>query len=158
MRFSVLLQLCGACPTSQARQVIPRGAVNPSRYVFTATSAAEGPQRLLIGEHTASCSCSSVRIRPANMHLVATPLRSLHTTSVGHPCPYSSRRGHLSSIEDAQKFLAALPIPQRMCLEKAVMEANKGVEPEVVTPPTWNQLKLCKWQKAVLLVASPEYC
>lgn len=45
-------------------------------------------------------------------------------------------------MEDAKKFLAALPVPQRIFLEKAVMETKKE-EAEAVTPPTWNQLQLC---------------
>lgn len=145
---------------SPVRPVTRRGAAVPWGHVSTASGAAEEPQSPLIAQErtltAASCSYSSLGERPANRHLVATPVtplcRSLHATSAGQPRFYSSRRGRLSSIEDAHKFLAELPVPQRMCLEKAVIEAKKEVEPEVVSPPTWNQLKLCTCVREVLCV------
>lgn len=65
--------------------------------------------------------------------------RSLHTT-----CRVSSlRRGNLSSTDDARKFLASLPVPQRECLERVVMEARKE-EGKDAKPPSWKQLKMCE--------------
>lgn len=96
-----------------------------------------------------SYSHSCVRARQFPYHSTTSlgqPLhhstrRNAHTSS---HC-YSTRRGQLSSLEDAKEFLVSLPVPQRTCLEKAIMETKKGeAEPEVVTPPTWNQLKLCE--------------
>ena len=99
------------------------------------------PTNGMEGNLLASLSYPCCHGNPANMHFSGPPAahRCLHTTP---SALYSLRRGKLSSIEDAQKFLAALPVPQRTCLEKAVMESRKGEgEEEEVTPPTRNQLK-----------------
>jgi hypothetical protein len=118
---------------------------------------------------THNCSCTVVRpfLRyeegSSRSQLQATSMVRLHCYStaavrehrvsasqasslwIRAPRHYSTRRGELSSKEDARKFLAGLPVPQRLCLEKAVLETTK-VEPEVETPPTWNQLQLCEYE------------
>ena len=79
--------------------------------------------------------------RARRPHTTTTTTRPLHT-SIGTT---SSRWGHLTSVEDAQKFLASMPVPQRQCLEQAVLEAREKAEQEKDgTPPTWRQLKLCE--------------
>lgn len=134
-RFSTSPQLTQTILTFQAPSATLLQAL-PSRHVSTSEA---GAQRLKL-----STGYPHLKARPFLKPSPVSLHRSLHTTSLGL---YSSRRGRLSSIEDAQKFLAALPIPQRTCLEKAVMEARQGeAESEAVTPPTWNQLKLCEYE------------
>ena len=55
-------------------------------------------------------------------------------------------------MEDAQKFLASIPVPQRQCLEQAVLDTRKKQESDKdVTPPTWKQLKLCEQRSFIFL-------
>ena len=88
------------------------------------------PRALMSSRYTISLSTGSLHSR------------TLHTGQRAA----SSRWGHLTSVEDAQEYLASMPVPQRQCLERAVLDARKEQESdeEDVTPPTWKQLKLCE--------------
>lgn len=156
-RLSISPSLSGSAPPFSA--AIPSGRVDRSEGGVCQKPAVVprwSQEEALPASYSYACARARLSIQ--------VPYHSLpHTTSLGQPrysystwttrrkppqfdrsqshC-YSTRRGKLSSMEDAKKFLAALSIPQRTCLEKAVMEGEAG--PEVVTPPTWNQLKLCE--------------
>ena len=146
----VWTQLTAPFSLSRAALISPLAAAPPSGQGYSGAGLVEDQRsRWMQGSWLPGSPCA-MRDMVVGVGLVSFPSRS-HTTSVVHPPPYryptrrhySTRRGRLSSIEDAKKFLAALPVPQRMCLEKAVMETKKE-EVEVVTPPTSNQLKLCE--------------
>ncbi len=101
-----------------------------------ASSTRHWPQGLRI----LPMQCTSTSNGKVSLHR-----RTLHTGQRAA----SSRWGHLTSAEDARKFLASMPVPQRLCLERAVLDTRKEQEGEMesaqdVTTPTWKQLKLCE--------------
>ena len=99
-------------------------------------------------QKTLTAARSSLRRLHHCVHMVQEHC-CIHTACSSHLQLFSSRRGELSSLEDARKFVASLPLTQKECLEKAIAEIREenNEHKEGVTPPTWKQLRLCEQHK-----------